>query len=101
MKNLFAIAGLLLSVSNPAGAAIDTSDTQDYTNTPNSKVSCQHNVIQHKALTVEIEISCGSQSAVFVYSPIEKLFCDPKLHCQRNLGILTKTWFGNNHANIK
>ena len=101
MKYLIALAGLLSILANPASAAIDTSNTKDYAASEKSHNSCQRNIFNHSGLIVEFEISCGSKSVIFVYSPIEKMFCDPKFNCQKSLKILTKTWFSNNYAEFK
>jgi len=101
MKDLLALAGLLFILTNPASAAIDTSDTKNYAVSEKSQIFCQRNIFNHGELIVEIEISCGSKSVIFVYSPIEKMFCDPKFNCQKNLNILTGIWFSNNYAEFK
>ena len=36
----------------------------------------------------ELIVKCGGGTAILSYSKVEKLYCDPKLRCHRNLGVV-------------
>ena len=71
---------LLATVSNSASGLTD----YPVFRRPNARIEA---VIDRGPIQ-ELIVKCGSGTAILSYSKVEKLFCDPKLACHRNLGVV-------------
>ncbi len=101
MKRVSAIACVLAGLAGPAHAA--TGPATHGTIEPGKPTSqaCSKSVLRASRLKVEILVTCSGVSVLFAYSPVERLFCDPRFSCNPHFGRLVRNWFANEVARFK